>query len=159
MRRFLVFSALAASIGLAGCQSSGDADANRGAASFCDRLVGWEPIGGRSGAERAVTRAEICAKTAGDGVWMKVSQVHSKLRSRSYWLLMPRNDRHLASSSADGSPVLAGWSLQARPFGWAHEIVAVREEGKVSAGALPAAACPRKAVGKRPELRYCIAAN
>ncbi|UWQ15054.1 hypothetical protein K3556_03930 [Aliiroseovarius sp. M344] len=159
MRRFLVLPAMLAALALAGCQSSEKSQASGGAVTFCDRLIGWEAVKGEDGAERAITRAEVCAKPAGDGVWMKVPQVHSKLRGRSYWLLMPNTDRHLAASAADGSLVLAGWTLQARPFGWAHEIVAVRDEGKVQLGALPAGACPRKAVGKKPQIRYCIPAN
>lgn len=158
MRRILMTSAMMASIALTGCQSS-KTHTPEGQVTFCDRLIGWEPITGETGAERAVTRAEICSKPAGDGVWMKVGQVHAKLRGRSYWLWMPMDDRHLAVSATDGRPVLSGWMLQARPFTWAHEIVAVQTPGKVSADALPAGACPRKAVGKKPALRYCIAGN
>lgn len=155
MRRTLVVSAVIASIGLAGCQGS-KTETPAGDVTFCDRVIGWQPVSGERGAERAVTRAEVCSKPAGDGVWMKVGQVHSKFRGRSYWLLMSPDDHHLAVAATDGRPVLSGWTLQARPFGWAHEIVAVPTPGKVSADALPDGACPRKAVGKTPTRRYCL---
>lgn len=158
MRQIILTVVILSSIALAGCQTT-KTETPGGDVTFCDRVIGWEPVAGEGGAERAVTRAEVCSKPADDGVWMKVGQVHSKLRARGYWLWMPKDDRHLAVSSANGAPVLSGWSLQARPFGWAHEIVAVPEPGKVHDGALPAGACPRKAVGKKPQLRYCIASQ
>ncbi|MCI2394172.1 hypothetical protein [Aliiroseovarius sediminis] len=160
MRRFTILAATAATIALAGCQSDkSNAQTSRGAASFCDRVVGWQPINGEPEAERAVTRAEVCAKPAGDGVWVKVAKVHPRLRTRSYWVLLPADDRHLGRAAGDASPVLAGWVLQARPFGWAHEVVAVRSSGNAATPALTGAACPRKAVGKKPSRRYCVAVN
>ena len=158
MRQFTLPAVILTSIALAGCQTT-KTETPSGDVTFCDRVIGWHPIAGENGAERAVTRAEVCSKPAGDGVWMKVGQVHSKLRARSYWLWMPKDDRHLAVSSTDGAPVLSGWSLQARPFGYAHEVVIVPDPGKINAGALPAGACPQKAVGKKPQLRYCIASD
>ncbi|SEW28328.1 hypothetical protein SAMN05444851_2689 [Aliiroseovarius sediminilitoris] len=158
MRRIFLTAVILTSITLAGCQTT-KTQSPSGNVTFCDRVIGWEPIAGENGAERAVTRAEVCSKPADAGVWMEVGQVHSKLSGRSFWLWMPKEDRHLTVSSTDGTPMLSGWSLQARPFGWAHEVVAVPDPGKINAGALPAGACPRKAVGKKPEKRYCIASN
>ncbi|WP_371168570.1 hypothetical protein [Aliiroseovarius sp. 2305UL8-7] len=162
MYRSIAPFAIMVSIALSGCQSTGNSETSRGSATFCDRLIRWTPIEGEDGAERAVTQAEVCAKPAGDGVWIKVSQVHSKRRGRAYWLLLPANDAHLAVTTAGQKPSLSGWVLQARPFSWAHEIVAVRTGSAASekpsgGGTLVGTACPRKAVGKSPEQRYCIA--
>ena len=163
MYRFIASSAIFVSIVLTGCQSTSSTKGTRGGATFCDRLIRWQPIEGEADAERAVTQAEVCAKPAGDGVWVKVSQVHSKRRGRTYWLLLPANDAHLGATAAGQKPTLSGWVLQARPFSWAHEIVAVRTKGatggKSSGDTLLGTACPRKAVGKSPEQRYCIASR
>lgn len=154
MNRLPVVSTFIVSVVLSACQSSNSVQSPKEVATFCDRLIGWQAIEGEAGAERAITRAEVCAKPANDGVWVRVSQVHSKFRGRSYWILLPRDDRHIDPSAGDG----AGWTLQARPFKWAHEIVAVQtSQAAKKLTILPADECPRKATGKSPQVRYCLA--
>lgn len=153
MRLFSALSACLALVTLAACQSSQDKASAGGAASFCDRLIGWKAVDGDADTKRAVTRPEMCSLSNPAAIWFKSKQVHSNLRGREYWLLVPPNDPHVQAGA------LRGWDLQVRPFGYAHEFFIVRNEDARLKPALARADCPRKAVGiegVKGGKRYCL---
>lgn len=158
MRLFAIPALLASLTTLTGCQSTQDTAASRGAATFCDRVIRWDPVGADGRAERAVIRPEICAKPSGQDVWIKVPQVHTRLGGRQFFVLLRSDDPHLQTDAEGTPPRLAGWTLQARPFSYAHEIIAIRSEGAEGPSALATQDCPRKAAGKKNGQSYCIAA-
>lgn len=133
--------ALFACIAVSACQSGTSGGIERGGASFCDRLIGWETISGDEDTKRAVTRPEMCALSQPNALWFRSEQVSRQLKGREYWLLVPPNDPHLSANA------ITGWSLQVRPYGFAHEFFLVRNVGARLQPAIAQGACPRKAVG------------
>lgn len=133
--------ALFACIAVSACQPSTGSKSARTGASFCDRLIGWEAANGDKDTKRAVTRPEMCALSQPGALWFRSQQVSRQLKGREYWLLVPPNDPHLSENA------IAGWSLQVRPYGFAHEFFLVRNAGARLQPAIAQDACPRKAVG------------